>query len=57
MNKEKPEGEYGLMVLICVFAIAIPIQSNPIVKASLILSIALFFCFTTFINWYIRLSK
>lgn len=55
--KKKVEREYGLVILICIFAIALHIQTNPIVRAALILSIAMFFCCTTYINWYIRLSQ
>lgn len=54
---ERKEREYGLPILICVFAIALYMQSNPITKGFLILAIAILFSVTAFINWYIRLSK
>ena len=54
---ERKEREHGLMILVCVFALALIVQSNPFIKASLILSIALLFCCTAYINWYIKLSK
>lgn len=55
MGNEK-EREYGLIFFIGMFVVFLYVQTDVIIKSALLISITLLLCFTTFINWCIRLS-
>lgn len=56
LKTKKGEKDYGLMLIAVLYMILYAAESNPIIRASVVLAIAFLFSVITCLNWWVKIA-
>lgn len=54
LKTKKKEKDYGLIIVATIWMILYVVETNPMIRASLILSITILLSIITYLNWWVR---
>ena len=56
MKTNDKEKDYGLVIVAAIWFLLYIFETNPIIRASLILSITILLSVITYLNWWIKIA-